>query len=204
MGYRHYFYLVDKKDVERVKDKTYDKLLLIAKKYGVEVDEDESYFYFNDDKFMNKTKIYEFGKLYYDDTAERIYSHGVPLFTNKETQNKFSDYVPYVMGADGLLEAINIYKEKIINYYKSFLTDGQQRKINYGFQVNPEDIKDIGDITNFIEDRLRWWVFYGVIDLDLNHERISNSWMYEHQIFELVRLYKTIDWKNKCLLFYGW
>lgn len=203
MGYRHYFYLVDKKDVEKVKDKNYDKLLLIAKEYGAEV-EDDGYFYFNDDKFMNKTEIYEFGKLYWDDTAERIYSHGVPLFTIEETQKAFSDYVPYVMGADGLLEAINIYKEKIINYYKSFLVDGEKRKINYSFEVRPEDIKDVSNITDFIEDRLRWWVLYGVIDLDLNRERISDSWIYEHQIFELVRLYKTIDWENKCLLFYGW
>lgn len=43
MGYRHYFYLVDKKDVEKVKDKNYDKLLLIAKEYGAEV-EDDGYF----------------------------------------------------------------------------------------------------------------------------------------------------------------
>lgn len=27
---------------------------------------------------------------------------------------------------------------------------------------------------------------------------------YEHQIFELVRLYKAIDWETKTVLFYGW
>jgi hypothetical protein len=51
---------------------------------------------------------------------------------------------------------------------------------------------------------LMWWERLRAINLDPEDECITNSWLYEHQIFELVRLYKTIDWDNKCLLFYGW
>jgi hypothetical protein len=205
MGYRHYFFLVDKKDVERVKDKTYDELVEIARDYGVEIeDEDgESYFYFNDRKFMNKTEIYEFGKLYWDDTADRIYSKGVPLFENAETQKCFYDYCPYVMGQDAMLEAIDIYKGKIINYYKSLIVDGDTKEFSYFYDIEPDEIKNV-EVTRHITDILYHWDRMGVIDTDLDHERISSSWMYEHQIFELVRLYKSIDWRNKCLLFYGW
>jgi hypothetical protein len=204
MGYRHYFYLVDKKDVERVKDKTYEELMQIAKDYGAEVEEDENWFYFNDKKFMNKTEIYEFGKLYWDDTADRIYSKGTPLFTNADTQECFCDYYPYVMGKDAMLEAIDIYKAKIVKYYKDLLVDGETRDFGYFYDIKPEDIKDMGAIVEHIRDMLWWWERMGVLDTDLESECISNSWMFEHQIFELVRLYKTIDWDNNCLLFYGW
>lgn len=200
MGYRHYFYLVDKKDVERVKDKTYDEIVDIAAEYGVEVEEDH-YFYFNDEKFMNKKKIFEFGKLYFDDTADRLYGKGIPLFEKEETRNAFIDYMPYVMGRDAVLEAISIYKENIIKYYKGLLKD---REYAYFYDVIPEDLKDLKKIAQHIEDELWWWERMGAIDVDLEHDTIANSWLYEHQIFELVRLYKSIDWENKCLLFYGW
>ena len=204
MGYRHYFYLVDKKDVELVKDKTYDELVQIAKSYGTDTDEEDGYFYFNDSKFMNKTEIYEFGKLYWDDTADRIYSKGTPLFVNADVQECFADYCPYVMGQDAMLEAINIYKAKIVKYYKGLVVDGDTKDFGYFYNIEPEDIKDMGAIANHIRDMLWWWDRMGVLDTDLESENISNSWMYEHQIFELTRLYKTIDWENKCLLFYGW
>lgn len=204
MGYRHYFYLVDKKDVELVRNKTYKELMQIAKSYGADVDEEEDYFYFNDKKFMNKTEIYEFGKLYWDDTADRIYNKGTPLFENADVQELFADYYPYVMGRDAMLEAIDIYKEKIIKYYKGLIVDSDTKDFGYFYNIEPEDIKDMGAIVEHIRDMLWWWDRMGVIDTDLNHEWISDSWLFEHQIFELVRLYKTIDWENKCLLFYGW
>lgn len=203
MGYRHYFYLVDKKDVEKVKDKTCDELVGLTIEYGMEVGEDR-YFYFNDEKFMNKKEIFEFGKLYWDDTADRIYSKGTPLFEKEETRERFDDYRPYVMGQDAMLEAINIYKEKIIKYYKGLLKDGDTKKFEYFYDITPEDIKDMAVIARHIEDELWWWERMGAINVDLEDEAISDSWLFEHQIFELVRLYKSIDWKNKCLLFYGW
>lgn len=204
MGYRHYFYLVDKKDVELVKNKTYKELVRIAKDYGADADEEDDYFYFNDRKFMNKVEIYEFGKLYWDDTADRIYSKGVPLFEREEVQECFSDYYPYVMGQDAMLEAIEIYKAKIIKYYKGLVADGDTREFGYFYDIKPEDIKDMAAIAEHIRDMLWWWERMGVLDTNLEHEQISDSWMFEHQIFELVRLYKSIDWENKCLLFYGW
>lgn len=191
MGYRHYFFEVDKKDVEKVKDKTIKELMEIAKEYGAEIEEDENWFYFNDDKFMNKKEIHEFGKLYWDNTAERIYSKGKPLFTIKETQDYLDDYMPYVMGSDGMLEAITIYREKVINYYKNLLKEDTPEVLNER-------------LARHVDDMLIEWERLCPVDLNLEHEHISNSWLYEYQIFELVRLYKTIDWENKCLLFYGW
>lgn len=202
MGYRHYFYLVDKSKCEAVKNMTLNELCDYAKSEGVEVE--DGWFSFNDNKFLDKKEIFEFGKLYWDDTADRIYSKGEPLFTDKEVQEDVSDYDPYVVGKPGVLEAIEIYKRKIIESYKDLLVDGGVQLLPGGFYIEREDIKSIDKVREFIHEKLKWWELFGAIDLDETHESISGSWQYEHQIFELVRLYKTIDWGTKTVLFYGW
>lgn len=202
MGYRHYFYLVDKSKCEAIRNMTMSELCNYAKSEGVEGG--DGWFSFNDNKFLDKKEIFEFGKLYWDDTADRIYSKGEPLFTDKEVQEDVSDYDPYVVGKPGVLEAIEIYKRKIIESYKDLLVDGGVQLLPGGFSIGREDIKSIDKVREFIHEKLKWWELFGAIDLDETHESISDSYQYEHQIFELVRLYKSIDWETKTVLFYGW
>lgn len=45
---------------------------------------------------------------------------------------------------------------------------------------------------------------YTAINTNKEKESLVSSWLYEHTIFDLVRIYKTFDWENKCLLFMGW
>ena len=202
MGDRRYFYLVDKSKCEAIRNMTMSELCNYAKSEGVEGG--DGWFSFNDNKFLDKKEIFEFGKLYWDDTADRIYSKGEPLFTDKEVQEDVSDYDPYVVGKPGVLEAIEIYKRKIIEAYKNLLVDGGKQFLPGGFSIERDDIKSIDKIRDFIHESLKWWERLGAIDLDETHESISDSYQYEHQIFELVRLYKSIDWETKTVLFYGW
>lgn len=205
MGYRHYFYEANTADCTAVKDMTYEQLAEYCKeKWPKSLDEDDGRAWLNIHEILEQKEVFEFGKLYWDDTADRIYDKGVPLFEVKETQEAFSDYVPYRMGKEGLLEAINIYKEKVINYYNDLLVDGAIQRLPFGMSLKREDIKSMDKLLEHIYDMIKWWGNFGVLDLDENHERISKSWLYEHQVFELVRLYKSIDWDKKCLLFYGW
>ena len=207
MGYRHYFFLVDKTETESVKNLDYAKLYDLAKNYYHSEtwdEDDEKDFYFNDDKFMNKTVIFEFGKLYWDDTADRIYNTGTPLFLNKQTQEKLSDYNPYIVGKAGLLEAITIYNKKIINYYKTFINEETPDNIRL-LQIDDIIPKlNLSVCAEHIQDYLYWWSGGRALNLDCKTKMISNSWLYEHQIFELVRLYKTINWETQTILFYGW
>ena len=209
MGYRHYFYTADIAECDAVENMTYEELKEHIKEKRPKAYEEEKYSdgsveeYINIHEAFGQTEIFEFGKLYYDDTADRIYSHGKPLFSAKETQDYFLDYNPYRMGKDGLREAIEIYKEKIIRFYKGVLTDGAVQILPFGIEINRDDIKSMDKIIDHVKDEILWWEKLGAIDLDEGNERISKSWLYEHQIFELVRLYKSIDWNTKCLLFYG-
>lgn len=204
MGYRHYFYLVDIEECNKVKNMTYTELIKHIKNANPDaVEEDADGVWINFHEALNQKEIFEFGKLYYEDTADRIYSHGAPLFLIEDTQEYFEDYQPYRMGKDGLLEAIKIYEKKIIDYYEDLAKDGAVQILPFGIEVPRDDIKSVDKLREHAEDMLRRWK-WGAINLNEESDSISSSWLYEHQIFELVRLYKAIDWDKKCLLFYGY
>lgn len=207
MGYRHYFYKVKKSEVEKVKDMTLDEIFEYAKICGVDIEEDdgEKYFYFNDRGFLDKVEVFEFGKLYWDDTADRIYSKGVPLFNNKDAQEYVSNYEPCVVGKEGLLEAIEIYQEKVLEYYKDLLVDGQDFNLPFGMILHKEEIKSIDKIVEHIEDKIRSMSYRSIANTNEDMKWcVTGSWEYEHSIFNLVHLLKSIDWEDDTLLFYGW
>ena len=145
MGYRHYFYKVKKADVETIKDMTYKQLVEYAEANGVEVDEWDGHKYVNfiNDKFLNKVEVYCLGKLYWDDTAELIYNKGTPLFSVPEVQKEFEEYAPYVVGKEGLLEAIRIYHEKVLEFYKDLLVDGKKRELPFEITLTQDDVKSL-------------------------------------------------------------
>ena len=64
------------------------------------------------------------------------------------------------------------------------------------------------EIIEKYEDHLKdyklWWTRLNALNLNKEEECICGGWLYEHQIFELVRLYKTIDFEKYDLLFLGW
>lgn len=205
MGYRHYFYKVDKADVKKIKDLDLKGIFDYAKEVGAEVEEEDDWFYFNDDKFLNKKEVFEFGKLYWDDTAKRIYNKGEHLFTNKEAQEIVSDYVPYVVGKDGVLEAIKIYEEKVLKYYKDLLVDGKDCSLPLGITIRKEEVKSIDKLVEHIEDKIRSISYRGLADTNEKYRwTVTSSWEYEHSIFNLVHILKSVDWETETILFYGW
>lgn len=194
MGYRHYFYLVKKSDIEKCNNISFSEL---KRQYG---DADG---YMDFDEIFPRTEVFEFGKLYYDDTAERIYNTGKPLFGDKDCQEYFEDYYPFVVGKEGLLEAIKIYKEKVIRAYQSLLGDGEKVIYPLGITMT-EDISEHDKMKSFVNDRI-FWLNEHFEDIDETHKyKVSASYMYEHAIFNLIHLLKVIDWDNETILFYGW
>lgn len=195
MGYSHYFYLVKKSDIEKCNNISFSEL---KRQYG---DADSSFIDF--DEIFPRIEIFEFGKLYYEDTAIRIYKTGKPLFEDKECQEYFEDYCPFVVGKEGLLEAIKIYKENVINAYKSLLGDGQEVQYPLGITMT-ENISEHEKMKNSVNNRIsRIQNSFEDID-ETNKYAVSASYMYEHAIFNLIHLLKVIDWNNETILFYGW
>lgn len=182
MGYRYYFYKVKLKDVNKI------KYLSLNEIEEVFYNDDDEYYDF--DKVINKKEIFEFGKLYWDDIAELIYSTGVPLFFNSDVMRVFEYYRPYVVGKEGLLKAIEIYQDKVIKYLEDCMRGSYDKK---------------DKIEEDIVDRWKYWKSENVLNLnEENKELITNSWLYEYSIFNLVHLLKTIDWEKETILFCGW
>lgn len=198
MGYRYYFYKVNKEDVKTIKELSLDEL---KEKYS---DKEEGYVDMHN--IINQKEIFEFGKLYYEDTAEQIYDTGNPLFDNAEVMEYFSDYVPFIVGKDGVLKAIEIYKNKIKKYYKDMLVDGEKKTMPlFGLTIKDEDIKSIDKVKKEIQDKIRIWEHYkSVVDIDENNKNVTKSCLYEYSIFNLVFILKTINWEKETILFYGW
>lgn len=203
MGYRHYFYKVKKADVETIKDMEYEQLKKYVTERGGEVVDDENYVNFDD--VISQTELHEFGKLYWDNTAKRIYDKGTPLFSKKETQDAFDDYSPYIVGKEGLLEAISIYQEKVLNYYKGLLVDGEERQIPLGITLTVEDVKSMDKVLEHLSDKISRISYCGIANIDEDRKwQVTSSWEYEHSIFNLVHILKSIDWQEDTILFYGW
>lgn len=195
MGYRHYFYKCKKADIEQIREKTLAELEEYAKEKGEELS-------LRDNSILPQEEVFEFGKLYYEDTDEQIYGTGVPLFSHEEVMEEFSDYVPYEVGEQGLLKAIEIYRQKIKDYYEDLLKDGATQILPFGIELPRPDITSADKIKEHIKEKL-FWIEYKV-NLDETKKTLTDSWQYEDTIFNLVFLLKTIDWEKETLLFYGW
>ena len=187
MGYRNYLYTIPKKNVNKVRKINLKEL---EEQYG-----DEEGYVNSNDVLKDMKCIFEYGKLYWDDTIERIHNTGEPLFLDEEVQEKFCDEDIYLVRKDALKVTIEIYENKIKKMYEELLNNEN---------LSDEEIK--AKYEEHIKDYNSWWRtnWRSVINLDENDGCICNSWLYEHQIFELVRLYKTIDFEEYDLIFLGY
>jgi len=186
VGYRHYLYKIKKKDVNKIKKLSLKEL---ADKYEEESD------YIDFFKIIEKAQpVFEFGKLYWEDTAERIYATGKPLFDNKKVQDNFDDFCPYIVGKKALMVAINIYKDKIKTMYNTLLQQDEEKTI--------EDKYDA--LEKHIKDYQFWWDKCNILDLEDDSNKICQSWLYEHLIFELVHQLKIINFEEYDLIFMWW
>lgn len=175
--------------VDQIKTLTYEELVKMF-----EENVEENHFSLHD---LPTKHLYNFGEID-EDMSERIYLKGIPLFKDKEVMDKLSHYEPYIVGREGLLEVINIYKEKVRKYYESLLED----TIDELFAE--ENVTAIQKQERHIRQALRHWRISPPINLDENVDVISSSWNFEHAIFELVRLLKTTDFEKQTIIFYGY
>ena len=91
-----------------------------------------------------------------------------------------------------ILNAIEYNKKKIIDFYSELL--------------NKDDIEgqtQLERLNRHCKVYKRWWE-NDIIDLNKNSKNVTSSWLYEHEIFNLVAKYKSFDNKKHSLLFMGW
>lgn len=186
MGYRNYLVLIDKETVNTIKGMSIEEL---QEKFG----DDDSFCIHN----TFQQTLYNLGEIS-DTDSKRIYAKGEPLFTSKEVMEELESYKPYIVGKEGLLEVIEIYKEKVINHFKDLLVDN---KDNYFREENKTSAQKM---EQYIKSMLIDWEQFPPINLHENTNVISTSYKYEYIIFELARKYKVMDFEKNTLVLYGY
>lgn len=186
MGYRNYLSIVDKEVISEIQYMDYKQLV---DTFG---EVEESHFAPYD---LPQIFLHNLGEL---DTLddERMYAVGKPLFLKGETVECLSHYKPYLVGKEGLVVLINMYKEKVIEHFKGLLLDDTR-----GF---PHDKTASQKQETYVKSMLDEWEKFPPFDMSESSDVISTSWKYEYIIFELVRQLKTVDFEKNTLIFYGY
>ena len=160
--------------------------------------------------FDDYVPIYDYGKELYDFGSdlfcyESVYEPAEKFFKSQELQNRYQDYDVRICTKDMLKSIIESYRTHIIEMYThlkenttfweyeneqiSKMSEGEKKEYHYQMLL-----KHIGD-------HLWNWKF-GTFNYD--DEKITHSWLYEHAIFEILRIYKTFDWENNTMIIMGW
>ena len=194
MGYSCYFYKVPKSLIADLKNCVTDKeVITVCKSHGLTVKEFDDEFFCPPYDWGNE--VYDFGKSC--DCITSIESTGTPLFKpGTEAASAYVDYAVHIANKESIKCAIECYRDKVRNIYNDLL------------QEQSSDIWDkrsqFDRMLAHIQDYAYNWNYAEVYDLKESHERLVNDWLYEHTIFDLVRIYKTFDFNESELIFFGY
>lgn len=191
MGYRHKLGVLSKEKHDIIKDMTLPQLkewYKVNHEYESIVEEEDAYVPCYD---ITK-EIYELGK-YYDD--EFLMQYISPIFSNAEVEEYYrQDNAFYFISQAGFVEIIQDYHGKISKYFKELLED----KKDWAGRSPREE---------YFKSKLYEWdnkFDFAPYSLHQNKPDIVTSWKYEYAIFELVRIYKNIDWENEYATMTAW
>lgn len=201
MSYRHRIYRVPKSFVEEAQQLTsLEEFIPFYKKYCHKdvhtdvLDEGET------------LPLYYIGKELFDygdrsEVGEKMYNYGSPLFSNETLTNMYDHYKPVVLSEEGLLFSIEFLKNQVADIYEDLLREESSNKWKKG-------ISQFDRMKHHIESVYQTWRpefgNYTVYNLNKGTDELVMSWLWEHQIWDLVRIYKTFDWDNYSMIFYGW
>jgi hypothetical protein len=144
--------------------------------------ESTAFYQFVSDKFDRKD---EFCVVGLDIPADS----GEPFFKNQETQEIFEFYNPRVVCKEECLLAIELMRQFVLNYYKNAMENG------------PDHWKAV------VHEKIQTWEApYKITPYNLreNSKNLVSTMITEYEIFDMVRMYKSIDWEKDMVVFYGW
>jgi len=198
MGYRNYLYIMEKDELEKIHHMTQQEFYAYADQRGL------AEYYGDEEPYVPLHQLgkefFGFGKRY--EHYREILNTGKPLFQDEELMEHYKEYVPYSVGKEAVLAAINCQKQDIIRHYEELLEpefyDQEDRNAEKRFRSHIA-----GMLMEWKNDFLPPGACFA-LNMDEDDPTLTNSWQLEYAIFELVRLYKTTDWEKYGLIFMGW
>jgi hypothetical protein len=188
MGYRFYLSKIKNKKLREISICKNEKEL--ADFLGMDYNEEE----------YNNVMVWDLSKTI-DQVSDDVHEINMGkkrnmVFDNKELNDHFNqDWTLFKINKKDLLKLIKIYEVNIIKHLTNKKKEIEER--------NPDEAKAIA-ITEF-NYRLNEWEYLGVLNLDKKEkDRICSSWSYEYNIFDLVHLYKTFNFRKNSLIIYAY
>lgn len=222
MRYRTYIGWMPKREYNKIKSMSSEQLKDF---YKIEIEED-GYWYKGVYEYGNE--LHEFGKYTDFNPPKKSLK---PFFKNKEIMMRYEEYDFYIITPEFLEYIIETYKKKVCDYYNDMmnpffggdLNEKQYKdepteflnsaKMDYNFpntnysfdfsKITQKEQNSIWKMIDHVRGMRSEWVNLTPYNLK-EGEEVSNSWKYEYAIFELVRIYKSFDWKRKVMIYYGY
>lgn len=225
MGYRTYIASMPKKEYNKIKSMTKDQLIEHYKIERNECEIEEGYIGMGVYNFG--TELYEFGK--YAD-FEPPKGSLKTFFKNKELNNYFTEENDFnIVTPEFLAYIIDSYKKRVADYYNDMMNPffGKQETLmrtkpsnflnsveteyrypnnNHTFDfslITQEEQNALWKIIDHVRSMRTEWTAMTPYNLIKGNE-VTTSWKYEYSVFELVRIYKTFDWKKNVMIYYGY
>jgi hypothetical protein len=223
MSYRTYIAEMPKREYNKIKSMNGKELIDF---YNIEIEEDGSWFR---SVYEFGKELCCLGTPFHFDPPNKLMKK---FFKNKELQEMYDeDHDFYIVTKEFLAYIIDTYKTNVINcydemmkpffsskergfrekpseFFKSFtrtdyfLPGGDQFACDFS-KITQEEINALFKMINHIKNFESEWTYLTPFDLDDGTLKITSSWKYEYEIFDLVRIYKSFDWKKNVMIYYG-
>lgn len=179
MGFSHHIGVLDIKTHSEIKSMTYKQLVTRFGKPN------------NDGRvscYDITKEIYDLGK-YCD--FEFLKKHKIKLFDKKVTNSRLNnDHQFYGITKEGFEALIDSYRVMVLKYYKKMA----EEKFEFFDTIHGDPIK------RHFQAMVSEWEHKPYL---LEGEELVASWKYEYAVFELVRIYKSIDWETQIVTMTG-
>ena len=199
MGYRNYFYICDKEKLADFLTKSHEEQVKLT--FNDDPDDlqialdDPGLDPFNTLNYLQAIEVFECGKYFDFSTAEKICKDGIDFSTE---DNEF-----FIVKPEGLITCAEFFRDECIKEYDTVVKS---------FDLSDEEIKKNCDIYYHGRPDYKALFLFKLRDLqntilNLDTDRpynITNSWKYEYLMFELVHIYKMVDWTKYDLIWMGW
>lgn len=190
MGYRHYLKLAKIKDIKKVNQELIDSMK----------DSEGWFSRYNLFEKLNFIDLIELGK--YSDEGFELSARKHKIRKLKKQINLLiencsdedSDF--NIITQEDFVWLIEKYKERTVNYWKMLLSDERMESYNKVYENAGDKCK------YYVQNLLHWEKFLINTDLD-NKWILQTTWKYEYELFNLLHIYKTIDWKNNIVFIVG-
>jgi hypothetical protein len=226
MGYRTYIASMPKKEYNKIKSMNKDQLIEHYKIERLDYEIEEGYIGMGVYDFGKP--LYEFGKC---TDFEPPKGSLKTFFKNKDLNKYYTDEHDFnIVTPEFLAYIIDSYKRIVADYYNDMMSPflGKQDSFRdrakptdflnsvqteYGYPnskhtfdfslITQEEQNALWKIIDHLKTMRTEWT--AMIPYHLTEgNQVTTSWKYEYAIFELVRIYKTFDWKKNVMLYYGY